>query len=337
MALANVCRAIHLYPFTEFCKVNGLSTTPSFKLFKLPTLLSYEDDIYIPWEAACNALGHIALKQGVSDFGARSVIDNQLSDCGDPLEKAVLSSATLHLAICKMKLMIKSELTNANISCSIANNQCCLKMTTNGMSFEVDAWSNFMLLLSVVRQFTGEQWQPKDIIMPYNKEPSAFIRSNFPNSRFSFAPYTAGFLFPSKLLSYPPLGSKTTLSKAGFESELKFIQNESMLPTEKMIKGLARAYTDDKPPQLKDMADILGKSGRTIQRALKTHGMSYSDVLDELRYEKASVLLKNLDMKISEISYKLGYSTTSHFIRSFKRITSMTPKQYRSSYFLTKH
>ncbi len=49
----------------------------------------------------------------------------------------------------------------------------------------------------------------------------------------------------------------------------------------------------------------------------------------ERKVEKAKILLMNPDMKVSEIADLLDFSDESHFSKVFKRLTGISPKQYR--------
>lgn len=51
--------------------------------------------------------------------------------------------------------------------------------------------------------------------------------------------------------------------------------------------------------------------------------------LHEIRIEKSSELLLDNTMTIEDISRRVGYKTTSHFIKVFKQFYFMTPLQYR--------
>lgn len=59
--------------------------------------------------------------------------------------------------------------------------------------------------------------------------------------------------------------------------------------------------------------------------------MKPSDYLANLRMEQAKELLKNTDMRIKEISLKIGYEDDRVFMRRFKKYTGMTPGEYRNS------
>lgn len=61
-------------------------------------------------------------------------------------------------------------------------------------------------------------------------------------------------------------------------------------------------------------------------------GANFSDYLNGLRMQKAKELLNNLDLKIQEISVKVGYHNVNSFIRMFKRYSGITPGEYRKMY-----
>ncbi|NHN32148.1 response regulator transcription factor [Paenibacillus agricola] len=61
----------------------------------------------------------------------------------------------------------------------------------------------------------------------------------------------------------------------------------------------------------------------------KETGRSFVDYLVELRMEKAKQLLANTDMKITEVSGRIGYDLPNYFAKLFKQATGLTPKDYR--------
>lgn len=58
-------------------------------------------------------------------------------------------------------------------------------------------------------------------------------------------------------------------------------------------------------------------------------GVSFGDYLLQYRLKVAKRLLAETDMKISEISDRLKYTTSTNFIRSFRKVEGETPGQYR--------
>lgn len=57
--------------------------------------------------------------------------------------------------------------------------------------------------------------------------------------------------------------------------------------------------------------------------------ISFRDYLRLVRIENAKRLMQQPEMRIADIALKVGYNDISHFNRAFKRITSMTPSDYR--------
>ncbi len=84
-------------------------------------------------------------------------------------------------------------------------------------------------------------------------------------------------------------------------------------------------------PYISDAARMLGTNPRTLQRRLAAAETSYSELVDDVRFQKACRLLENEKLTIAETASALGYSYPAHFTRAFVRWTGMTPRQYRTS------
>ncbi|WP_165763879.1 helix-turn-helix transcriptional regulator [Halalkalibacter urbisdiaboli] len=61
----------------------------------------------------------------------------------------------------------------------------------------------------------------------------------------------------------------------------------------------------------------------------KEFGLTIQQYIQQRRVHEAKKLLTNTDMTIQDISKRVGFVTNSNFIRSFKKVVHMTPKQYR--------
>lgn len=77
------------------------------------------------------------------------------------------------------------------------------------------------------------------------------------------------------------------------------------------------------------IARSLGMSTRSLQRALKDLGTSFTAQLDEVRRRKALDLVRRRDLALQEIAFLLGYGEPRNFYRSFRRWTGTTPGEYR--------
>lgn len=86
----------------------------------------------------------------------------------------------------------------------------------------------------------------------------------------------------------------------------------------------------DKKLTLNDVANEVCLSPKYLSRIFKEKtGMSFLDYKLQLRIEKAKELLKESGDNIEEISYKLGYQNPESFGKVFRKITQLTPREYR--------
>jgi AraC-like DNA-binding protein len=74
------------------------------------------------------------------------------------------------------------------------------------------------------------------------------------------------------------------------------------------------------------VADKLGLSRQTLYRQLKTEGVTFEEVLDELRHKLALHFLAGKKVSVNETAYLVGFSDPAAFSRAFKRWTGMSPR-----------
>lgn len=85
-------------------------------------------------------------------------------------------------------------------------------------------------------------------------------------------------------------------------------------------------------PTLPTTAARLGVSRRSLQRKLETTGVTYSDLVDDVRYELAKSLLTATTFVIADIGASLRYRDPSSFSRAFLRWSGMSPTDFRARY-----
>lgn len=82
-------------------------------------------------------------------------------------------------------------------------------------------------------------------------------------------------------------------------------------------------------PRIKEVADAMHLSSRTLQRRLEREGVSFAELLDRLRKRLAHDMLAHSERPITEISYDLGFSDPSNFNRACNRWFGTAPAAYR--------
>lgn len=324
-----VARATHVMPYLHFCQQHGLSAERSLKRFKLPTDYSEMYDIYLPQLASLGALKDISESQGVLDLAARVTTQLQLSDFGDNIYNAVKYSPSLLVAIRRLANIVQLEASTLSIEVKTYGNiTWLLVQQPSGVGFDFSEWANITLLMQTVREFAGSNWLPAEVKLMSVQRELVIAQQYFPDSRIFWHPNEAGISIPANFLGLSQTadsikGAREITLPGDLPSELGLLET---------VRGLIAAYLPMGGLPIESLAEMAGVSSRSLQRWFKKQGLSYSELLDQTRFERAAHILKNTDIKALEIALEVGYSDASHFTRSFKRITNMTPREYRREF-----
>jgi AraC-like DNA-binding protein len=148
----------------------------------------------------------------------------------------------------------------------------------------------------------------------------------------SFGAATNQVTMPSRILSAPIRSSDKRLFDV-IERNLLLLQEQ--VPREGSLAKRVEAAVIQKlssgPPSLEAIAAVLGYSVRDFQRLLAERGLRFSTLVDIARKELATRLLATTARSLAEITYLLGYSEETAFIRAFRRWMDCTPNDYRRS------
>lgn len=77
--------------------------------------------------------------------------------------------------------------------------------------------------------------------------------------------------------------------------------------------------------------DLGGMSVRSLQRQLAEEGLTFSELVDQVRAKLALDLLKEPEISLATISEELGYTAQANFARAFRCWTGMTPTEFRDT------
>lgn len=84
--------------------------------------------------------------------------------------------------------------------------------------------------------------------------------------------------------------------------------------------------------KLQDVADQVYVSQWHLSKLLNRYKeQSFSDILNNIRIEKAKELLKDPSLRIGDIADMVGFLDMAHFSRVFKRQTGLSANEYRNS------
>lgn len=119
-----------------------------------------------------------------------------------------------------------------------------------------------------------------------------------------------------------------------WEGILNLDESEQKLsPNEKLVKEailLIRAQFEDQSFRVETIYESLGVTKIKLYRAFKEVIQSApSDLILQMRMEKAVDLLQRSRMNISEVCYECGFNDPKHFSKVFKKYVGASPKRYQ--------
>lgn len=88
---------------------------------------------------------------------------------------------------------------------------------------------------------------------------------------------------------------------------------------------------EDSQPTLEELAGLLGISARTLDRYLKKEESSFRDLAIAVRNRRARSLLREGELPVSQIAYRLGFTDVANFSRAFRRANGVSPSDFRGS------
>jgi signal transduction histidine kinase/AraC-like DNA-binding protein len=100
---------------------------------------------------------------------------------------------------------------------------------------------------------------------------------------------------------------------------------------QRFLRQIEEIYADPEY-NVERLSGTLGLSRGHLHRKIKERtGCSPVDFLRDYRLGKASVLIRQQTLSISEVAYRTGFSSPAYFSKCFKALFGMTPKEYQEN------
>ncbi len=98
-------------------------------------------------------------------------------------------------------------------------------------------------------------------------------------------------------------------------------------------KAITYVITDpEKKFNVQTLSKFLGVNADYFSHLFKNEtGITFTKYLNQIRIEHAKRLLENTDLSVLEISYEAGFNTPTHFYKTFKAQTNVSPKEYKKN------
>ena len=89
----------------------------------------------------------------------------------------------------------------------------------------------------------------------------------------------------------------------------------------------------DEELSLTEVGKVVNISANHLSEKFKeVAGINFVDYVARIRVAKACDLLRNSNLRISEIAFAVGFQSLSQFNRVFKKLTQKSPTQFRTAH-----
>jgi len=193
-----------------------------------------------------------------------------------------------------------------------------------GRVHQVDAW-DAAAWTAVMKRLVGRKWDTSEYTVRVSN-PSVIPDNLVPSSCLVKGDNTGcEIVFPSAWLE----------ARNMLRRQQRRRRSRSVPPANIIEKAVRQALSSMKlsnATTLKQTAKHCGLNHRTLQRALKEAGTSYSELIEEQRRLVSMKALSSSGMSVTDLATSLGYMDLANFSRAFRRWTGMSPSGYREQH-----
>ena len=180
-----------------------------------------------------------------------------------------------------------------------------------------------------IHVLTGKKHFPTKVNFPFSR-----VKRINEYLRVFDCPLAFNKRHPSILFDSKPFEQELLTKDNGLLQKLKGLAEQVILglnPEPDLILKVKKCVVNHLPAKvsLKEVALELQTSTRTLQRNLKRLNTTFKIVERDIILKTARKLVHEDNYKIDELSYFLGFSESSSFIRFFKSEMNVTPAKYR--------
>jgi AraC-like DNA-binding protein len=188
-------------------------------------------------------------------------------------------------------------------------------------------------LVRLSRALSGRRFVPRHISISHPRPRGAARLAGVLGRGLEFGGGADEIDFPAGSARWPLVGADVRLNK--ILSDLC----EETLNTRRHNSGTLRTRVENAISPLlphgqatmTSIAKRLAMSTRTLTRRLAEEGVTFSEILQQLRARLAIRYLEAQDMPISRIAWLLGFEDASSFSHACRRWTGKSPREFRLS------
>ncbi len=334
-------RATHLKNYISALRDIGAPVGRELSKSRLPPRVEETPDLYVSLPLAFEWIARTGHDCEPMELGLLAAQKASMSSLRPALQTAIMTAQTGLMRLEALATLSRFE--DSVLVMTVRQEADDVRVICNMVGVDrhpfvcIGEWLNVQGIISVVRSVAGPSWCPSELSFMSSSRPAGAVHLAFPNTRILVGqPHTsvvigrehlARLTFDPAVSTPDPLASLASLASVASGAA----QDAAPEAWEfvNLMRMLIQPYFNDGRFDVAVAAELAGMSTRTLQRRLKMCGSSYSQVLQEARFQLACTHLEEPSLKVIDIAMMTGYESSQHFTRAFRRFTGVTPSQYR--------
>lgn len=193
-----------------------------------------------------------------------------------------------------------------------------------------DAELTMGMAMNLVRHVLGADWAPREVLFEHARPADWQEHRDVFNAPVQFGQRLNSLVIPKQDILGKAMPGHDPVLLMVVKDAIRQLGETCNAPD---VLALARRAVCGRlaegEPNLERTAAQLDLSATALQRKLRAAGLTFSQLVDQVRQELALRHLREQRLSVSELAPLLGYSEVSAFSRAFRRWFGVSPRQWR--------
>lgn len=325
-----IVRAAHLHVYLDELREIGVPVKHALANSSLPSWIEETPDAYVSLPLSLDWIARCGRDLELMDIGFRAAQRATMASLSIPLRHALVDAPT---GFARMRALLRLAALDDSVLAprmhlegDLVRVVCDLQGLGRNPFVCLGEWLSLQALISIVRSVAGPRWCPAEMTFVARQRPTFAAQEAFPDTRILVGQPHTSILIGRDVLARPSAAGE------GGASDQSCVDDEvATWSFAAALRSAIRPYLADGYPDLSLMAEVVGLTGRTLQRRLQRCGRTYSELVREERFDLARELLVDPSAKIIDVAMAAGYETPQHFSRAFRQLAGVSPSAYRRS------
>ncbi len=308
------------------------SVRHAFNFARLPVAIIDQPEMKIPLGSLQRLFTSAADQVGTRDFGLRVGLDMRHTGYGD-WSNYLTGAETLGGALNRAIRSIWVYQSGGVMGVRSENERAVFyyKAPDCGIGNWVQHSDHVLpSLISLMRFYLGPRWMPLWGELDYPRDSHAQLLEERLGVRIRFGAPAVGVAFDRQVLrtTRPPDRPAALMAcRSDLVAKLAPSRPDDLVG---VVRDLISLSLLEGPPNLDAVAMAADRGVRTLQADLNSQGISFREIVDQVRFSKAAERLGQGSESVTAIALSLGYTEPANFTRAFRRWSGFSPAAFRS-------